>query len=374
MTPTSSASAPLRVGVVGLGWAGQQHIAAYAANPDVDLVAIAGLEDGPRAELAEQFDIPVAVADWQELFSGTPLDAVSVAVPTFLHAPIAIAALQRGIHVLSEKPIARSAAEAAEMVSAARASGRVLQVAFNHRQRGDVRALAAEAASGALGRIYHVRASWLRRSGIPALGSWFTSRELAGGGPLVDIGVHMIDAVLDLMGEPRVLSASAVTHAEFGPRGLGGPDAATGGKQFTGSAFDVEDFATVLLRLEGGASVALDTSWASYRPEGDEFGFVVYGTEGGAELRVVDYAPATDVPLYAGTTDAVADRVLPGGEPAGHQGVVDEFIRTIRTPELWAASDGSQAARRAAIIDACYRSAAEGREVAVEDVEAEVAR
>ncbi|MCK6067640.1 MULTISPECIES: Gfo/Idh/MocA family protein [Microbacterium] len=374
MTPTSSASTPLRVGVVGLGWAGQQHIAAYAANPDVDLVAIAGLEDGPRAELAEQFGIPVAVADWQELFSSTPLDAVSVAVPTFLHAPIAIAALQRGIHVLSEKPIARSAAEAAEMVAAARTSGRVLQVAFNHRQRGDVRALAAEAASGALGRIYHVRASWLRRSGIPALGSWFTSRELAGGGPLVDIGVHMIDAVLDLMGEPRVLSASAVTHAEFGPRGLGGPDAATGGKQFTGSAFDVEDFATVLLRLEGGASVALDTSWASYRPEGDEFGFVVYGTEGGAELRVVDYAPATDVPLYAGTTDAVADRVLPGGEPAGHQGVVDEFIRTIRTPALWAASDGSQAARRAAIIDACYRSAAEGREVAVEDVEAEVAR
>ncbi|KAA9151791.1 Gfo/Idh/MocA family oxidoreductase [Microbacterium lushaniae] len=374
MTPTSSASAPLRVGVVGLGWAGQQHIAAYAANPDVDLVAIAGLEDAPRAELAEQFGIPVAVADWQELFSSTPLDAVSVAVPTFLHAPIAIAALQRGIHVLSEKPIARSAAEAAEMVSAARAAGRVLQVAFNHRQRGDVRALAAEVASGALGRIYHVRASWLRRSGIPALGSWFTSRELAGGGPLVDIGVHMIDAVLDLMGEPRVLSASAVTHAEFGPRGLGGPDAATGGKQFTGSAFDVEDFATVLLRVEGGASVALDTSWASYRPEGDEFGFVVYGTEGGAELRVVDYAPATDVPLYAGTTEAVADRVLPGGAPAGHQGVVDEFVRTIRTPALWAASDGSIAARRAAIIDACYRSAAEGREVAVEDVETEVAR
>ncbi|QEW03739.1 Gfo/Idh/MocA family protein [Microbacterium lushaniae] len=374
MTPTSSASAPLRVAVVGLGWAGQQHIAAYAANPDVDLVAIAGLEDAPRAELAEKFGIPVAVADWQELFSSTPLDAVSVAVPTFLHAPIAIAALQRGIHVLSEKPIARSAAEAAEMVSAARTAGRVLQVAFNHRQRGDVRALAAEVASGALGRIYHVRASWLRRSGIPALGSWFTSRELAGGGPLVDIGVHMIDAVLDLMGEPRVLSASAVTHAEFGPRGLGGPDAATGGKQFTGSAFDVEDFATVLLRLEGGASVALDTSWASYRPEGDEFGFVVYGTEGGAELRVVDYAPATDVPLYAGTTEAVADRVLPGGVPAGHQGVVDEFVRTIRTPALWAASDGSIAARRAAIIDACYRSAAEGREVAVEDVEAEVAR
>jgi predicted dehydrogenase len=372
-SPRSSA-APLRVGVIGLGWAGQQHIAAYAAHPDVELVGIAGLEEAARQELAEQFDIPVAVAEWQELLESTPLDAVSVAVPTFLHAPIAIAALQRGIHVLSEKPIARTGAEAAEMVAAARAAGRVLQVAFNHRQRGDVRALAAEIDSGALGRIYHVRAAWLRRSGIPALGSWFTSRELAGGGPLADIGVHMIDAVLDLMGEPRVLSASAVVHAEFGPRGLGGPDAATGGKQFTGSAFDVEDFATVLLRLEGGGSVALDTSWASYRPEGDEFGFTVYGTEGGAELRVVDYAPATDVALFAGHADAVADRVLPGGEPAGHQGVVDAFVRTVRTPESWPAHDGSIAARRAAIIDACYQSAAEGREVPVAQLETEVVR
>jgi predicted dehydrogenase len=360
---------PLRVGVVGLGWAGQQHIAAYTAHPDVELVGIAGLEEDARRELAEQFDVEVAVADWRELLDSTPLDAISVAVPTFLHAPIAVAALERGIHVLSEKPIARSAPEAAEMVSAARSAGRVLQVAFNHRLRGDVRALASEISSGALGRIYHVRAAWLRRSGIPTLGSWFTSKELAGGGPLVDIGVHMIDSVLDLMGEPRVLSASAVVHSEFGPRGLGGPDAAVGGKQFTGSAFDVEDFATVLLRLEGGASITLDTSWASYRPSGDEFGFTVYGTEGGAELRVVDYAPATDVALYAGTADAVADRVLPGGDPAGHQGVVDEFIRTVRSPDEWAASDGSIAARRAAIIDACYLSAEEGREVAVEQIE-----
>lgn len=374
MTPRTSPAAPLRVGVVGLGWAGQQHIAAYASRDDVDLVGIAGLEDEARRELAAQFDVPVAVAEWQELLDTTPLDAVSVAVPTFLHAPIAIAALERGIHVLSEKPIARTADEAGRMVAAARAAGRVLEVAFNHRRRGDVRALAERAAAGELGRIYHVRASWLRRSGIPALGSWFTSRELAGGGPLVDIGVHMLDAVLDLMGEPRVLSASAVVHAEFGPRGLGGPDAAAGGKQFTGSTFDVEDFATVLLRVEGGASIALDTSWASYRPSGDEFGFVVYGTEGGAEVRVVDYAPTTDVSLYAGTADAVADRMLPGGEPARHQGVIDDFVRTVRTPAQWAEHDGSIAARRAAIIDACYRSAAEGREVPVEPVDAGVMR
>ncbi len=373
MTP-ASALRPLRAGVIGLGWAGQQHIAAYAAHPDVDLVGIAGLEEGPRKELAAQFSVTVAVAEWRELLERADLDVVSVAVPTFLHAPIAIAALERGIHVLSEKPIARTAAEAGDMVAAARTAGRVLQVAFNHRRRGDVRALAEEVRAGKLGRIYHVRASWLRRSGIPALGSWFTSRELAGGGPLADIGVHMIDAVLDMIGEPEVLSATAIVHAEFGPRGLGGPDAATGGKQAADVSFDVEDFATVLLRLADGGSIALDTSWASYRPEGDEFGFILYGTEGGAEVRVVDYAPTTDVALYAGSADAVSDRVLPGGEPAGHRGVVDDFVQTVRTPAAWAASDGSIAARRAAIIDACYRSAAEGREVPLAEIQAEVAR
>ena len=373
-TSTTQPRTRLRAGVIGLGWAGQQHIAAYAAHPDVDLVGIAGLETEARAELTETFSVPTAVADWRELLDSTELDVVSVAVPTFLHAPIAVAALERGIHVLSEKPIARSADEASAMVSAARAHGRVLQVAFNHRRRGDVRALSEEVFSGALGRIYHVRASWLRRSGIPALGSWFTNRDLSGGGPLADIGVHMIDSVLYLMGEPRVVSATAIVHSEFGPRGLGGPDAATGGKQATEAEFDVEDFATVLLRVEGGASIALDTSWASYRPEGDEFGFILYGTEGGAELRVVDYAPTTDVALYSGAAEAVADRVLPGGEPAGHQGVVDEFVATVQDPSAWAASDGAEGARRAAIIDACYRSAAEGREVAVEPILEESSR
>ncbi|HIZ38072.1 MAG TPA: Gfo/Idh/MocA family oxidoreductase, partial [Candidatus Ruania gallistercoris] len=103
---------PLRVGVVGLGWAGQQHMQRYAARPDVQLVGIAGLEEDQRAELAQRYQVPLAVADWQELIERGELDAVSVAVPTFLHAPVAIAALEAGAHVLTEKPMARTSAEA----------------------------------------------------------------------------------------------------------------------------------------------------------------------------------------------------------------------------------------------------------------------
>jgi predicted dehydrogenase len=108
---------PIRVGVVGVGWAGQQHLAAYGAHPGARVVALAGLEDDVRARLAAEHGVEHSVARWEDLLELDGIDAVSVAVPTFLHAPIAVAALERGLHVLSEKPVARSGAEAAEMVA-----------------------------------------------------------------------------------------------------------------------------------------------------------------------------------------------------------------------------------------------------------------
>ena len=148
----------LRVGVVGLGWAGQQHLAAYDAHPDSTVVALAGLEDRPRAKLAARYGIEHAVAEWKDLLAVEGLDAVSVCVPTFLHAPIAIAALKRGIHVLSEKPIALDGAEAQRMVRAARKADRVLDVAFNHRQRSDIQNHKALIDEGWLDRHYYDKA------------------------------------------------------------------------------------------------------------------------------------------------------------------------------------------------------------------------
>src|SRR3954449_1856041 len=134
--PVSGNHSDLRVGVIGLGWAGQRHLEAYDALPGANVVALAGLEEPEREALAARFGIERQVTRWEDLLELDDLDAVSVAVPTFLHAPIAIAALERGLHVLCEKPIARTVEEATAMVDAARTSERVLDVAFNHRQRG----------------------------------------------------------------------------------------------------------------------------------------------------------------------------------------------------------------------------------------------
>ncbi|MGO4298982.1 Gfo/Idh/MocA family protein [Leifsonia sp. RAF41] len=351
---------PLRAGVVGLGWAGQQHMAAYDALPGVELVAIAGMEDGPRADLGEQYGIDRLHRDWKDLVAEGDLDVVSVAVPTFLHAPIAVGALDAGIHVLSEKPIARTAAEAQTMVDAAHRAGRVLEVAFNHRRRGDIEALKAAVESGQIGRPYHARAIWLRRAGIPALGSWFTNREMAGGGPLIDIGVHVLDYALHLFGEPRVEAVSAVTHAELGVRGRGG---ATASKQHVGSDYEVEDLASLLLRLEGGGSIVIETSWAAYRPAGDEFGITLYGTEGGADLRVVDYAPSGELTIFTGDGEQSEDITVTADPGRGHLAVVETFLEHVADPANWSNWDGSLALDRARVIDAAYESARIGAEV-----------
>ena len=211
----------LHAGVIGLGWAGQQHLAGYAEAADVDLVALAGMEADALQQLGATYGIPDEhrYADWRDLIDHEQLDVLSIATPTTLHAPIAVAALDAGVHVLSEKPMAEDADTARLMVEAAERNDRVLDVSFNHRRRGHVQVLKKMIDAGLLGKIYYAKAGWLRREGIPGLGSWFTRRATAGGGPLMDLGVHMLDIALYLLDEPRVRAVTAATYAEFGPRG-----------------------------------------------------------------------------------------------------------------------------------------------------------
>jgi predicted dehydrogenase len=354
----------LRVGVVGIGWAGQQHLMAYNGLDGVRIVALAGMEQDLRDSLQAEYSIPNAFADWKDMLEHGGLDAISVAVPTFLHAPIAIAALERGIHVLSEKPIARNAVEGQAMVDAARKAGRVLDVAFNHRRRGDIKALKGVIDDGGLGRPYYAKASWLRRSGIPTLGSWFTNPELAGGGPLADIGVHALDYALHLLGEPKVVAVSAATHSELGPQGRGGGSRYSA--QATSHAFEVEDFASAFLRLEGGGTLMIEASWATYRETDDLLDFTVYGTDGGAELKVqgAPFPPVGQLRVFTDKEGESADYVPPVLPGRAHDAVVEDFITAVRGGEqAWGEHDGSLALYRAQIIDACYLSAREQREV-----------
>ncbi len=349
---------PLRVGVIGLG-VGLAHLKAYASMPDVQIMGLAGIEDDRRAILGSQYNIPYLHRSYEELLAHDDIEAVSIAVPNALHAPISLAALKSGKHVLCEKPLARTGAEAEQIVQAAVEAKRVLQTVFNHRRRGDVEVLKRYVDAGGLGRLYHAKASWMRRRGIPSLGSWFTNKELAGGGPLIDLGVHMLDMALYLLGEPTALAVSAATYAELGPRGRGAENA---GKQQVGSTYEVEDLATAFIRLEGGGTLLLESSWATHGSAGDDYGVTLYGTEGGGEIKVKNYSWEDTLRIYTDVADVPAEIRPKVTKVDGHLAVVRDFVQTIQAGN-WSAHIGTEGLKRARIIDACYQSAQEGREV-----------
>jgi predicted dehydrogenase len=363
-----SSSNVLRAGVIGLGWAGQQHMAAYAEATGVDLVALAGKEPDPLTTLGEKYGVAADLrfADWQALLDHAQLDVVSIAAPTTLHRPIAIAALDRGLHVLSEKPIAENAPTARQMVEAAERNDRVLDIVFNHRRRGDVQALKKIIDARLLGDIYYAKAGWLRRQGIPGLGSWFTRRAVAGGGPLMDIGVHMLDMALHLLDEPQVRAATAATYAEFGPRGRGSSVEPTMRKSGVEEGlFDVEDLSTAFLRLDGGGTLLLESSWAQWIPK-DQCYVTVYGSDGGASIEWgAPSDPHRSMDIWTekeGIPALLEPHIPPDGR---HRACVLDFVKTVRAGD-YTNHRGHQALARALIVDACYASAQAGHEVALE--------
>jgi predicted dehydrogenase len=353
--------------VVGSG-IGAWHIEGYNAEPRTKVVAIAGLDTDRVVSLAKQHNIPNVVGDYKELLETVELDAVSIAVPNFLHVPIGLAAIKAGKHVLVEKPLARNAVEGQMLVDAAREAGVVLAIAFNRRARADMDVLRKYMADGGIGDVYYAKAFWMRRSGIPGLGTWFTSKELAGGGPLIDLGVHVLDMALWLMGNPNVVSVSAATYAKLGPQGKGN----YGGSRFSVSnenPYEVEDLATAFLRTDRGATLHLETSWAAYTGATDEFGIALMGDKGGAELYVKEYSEVGTLKLFSDAGGAPVDsmpRLTPKPRSAGHAEVIRRFADSILTGVPMSPS-GEEGLDRTRLIDAIYRSAEIGREVRLDE-------
>jgi predicted dehydrogenase len=178
----------------------------------------------------------------------------------------------------------------------------------------------------------------------------------------MDIGVHVLDYSLHVLGHPRVVAINASTYDLLGSAGFGSsPNSEKSGT--TGAkTFDVEDLATVFMRLEDGGTLLVEASWAAHRTAGDEFGITLYGTDGGAELIVRDYAPSGSLRIFTDEAGVAAETTLHPPPGAGHDAVVAHFVDKVRDGD-WARHDGSGPAELARLVDACYRSAAEQREV-----------
>jgi len=355
----------LRVGIIGCG-AGIFHLEGYETEPRAKVVALAGLDTDRCEALARRFDVPRIYSDYQELLADADIDAVSIAVPNFLHLPVARAAFEAGKHVLIEKPLARNAEDGVQIVEAAEQHNRILGISFQRRTRHDVQLLRQQVADGAFGHIYYSKAWWMRRSGIPGLGSWFTSKEGAGGGPLIDLGVHVLDMILYVLGNPRVTSVTASTYAEIGPQGKGGWPGRRSSQLSEAQQYEVEDLATAFMRFEDGGTLLLEASWASFTEMKDDFGIQIYGSQAGARIYSEEYAQLDTLDIYSGFGDTTMDsqpRLIATG---GHGGIIRDFVSAILNGEPMT-PDGREGLDRVRLIDAIYRSAELGHEVMLDE-------
>lgn len=280
----------MKVGIIGMGSIGNVHADAYAANAGAaQLTAICDIDKTKLESQGEKRGIPKAMrfADYKALLK-TDIKAVDVCVWNAWHKEIAIAALKAGKHVLLEKPVAMNAKEAAEIQAAAKKSGKTLQIGMVKRQQGDTMMAKKLVDEGVLGEIYHIRAVFIRNRGIPGLGGWFTTKSMSGGGPLIDCGVHWFDSALHVSGLWKPTAVSAKCYAKFGPR-MGNYKYISmwAGPPNLKGKFDVEDYATGLVRFGTKATMSFEVTWAANVEENSYLEFL--GDKGG--LKIFDGKP-----------------------------------------------------------------------------------
>lgn len=352
------------LGIIGAGAIGNIHADAARRNG----VRVAGAWD-VLPERAVECCKRVGghgTGDLAELLAMKEVTAVAIAVPNDRHAECAIAALEAGKHVLLEKPMALSVKQCDEILAAQQKAGTVLQVGFVCRGAPTAMVARRMVQEGRLGEVYHLKVSLYRRRGIPGLGGWFTQKQHSGGGALIDLGVHMIDLGLSLVGNPRVERASGQAWSQFGSpirdyvfeEMWAGPPRPDG-------VFDVDDGVTALLRLPRGVTMEVNITWAANIVPGSlSDGVRLWGTNGGAAFEVfgkeVRFAGTAngrlhDEAIAVATEDAMADM---WNEQYGL------FQRSIAAGRALERS-GHEGRAVQCVLEAIYRSSQQGREVEV---------
>jgi len=344
----------IKVGVIGTGM-GRMHIKAFSAMPGVTLAAVCDLNKEEASQLAEQYDVSRVFIDYEDLIAMEEIDAVSMAVPNFLHAEMAIAALEAGKHVLCEKPIAVNLKDANAMVAAADTAQRRLMINQSFRFHENTQILTHYAREGAFGDIYFARASWLRRKGFPAFnlppevamgrGVWFLQKDKAGGGALFDLGVHMLDLGWYLMGCPKPVAISGMTFLEVAKETL----------QERGLPTQVEELAVAQIRFENNAILHCSAAWDMHQPS--ERLLTLFGSQGGASLFPAEIYRGQDV------METVSLEVPIGGIRT--YSAYEHFIDCIQNPKQAMIASGQEATEVLRMIEAINQSAKTGREVAL---------
>lgn len=346
----------LKIGLIGTGGIARGcHIPGYKSIPDdCEIVWACDINQELAQKTADEHEIPKVTADYHDVLADPEVDAVSITTPNKYHHQPTIDALKAGKHVLCEKPLAMNADECRDMCRAAKDSGKILQVALQMRFTGAARFMKEYIDGGKMGDIYYARAQALRRRGVPAWGV-FIDREQQGGGPLIDIGVHILDFTLFLMGYPKPVSASGRAWDTLGKD----PALFNFWGDYDRGKFTVEDMAVGLIRFENGAVCVLESSFMANLAQ-DQTQTQLFGTKSGA---LISPYQENGITIYTENDRQLMD-LTPRNVPqvqSSHTAEVQAFVKAIQE-DLPSPVPGENGLILNAVFDALYRSSESGRE------------
>ncbi len=349
----------VRIGMIGAGNIANTHLDSYKKVADAEIVAICDIDPERLKETADKYGIENRYNSVEEMLAaGLELDAADVCVWNCNHASCAIKALDAGLNVLCEKPMAYNTEQAEAMLEAAKRNNKLLMIGFVMRFQSKTKIATDFINGGFLGDVYHTKAHYVRRHGNP--GGWFANKELSGGGPVIDLGVHVIDCTRYLMGSPKPVSVYAVAYDNIGKRDHLKTNVGWMPKNAKPTdPCTVEDFASAIIRYEDGSSTQLE---CSYSINGESKTYLqAFGTKAGMDL--------TDgVKLYGEYNDFLADFNI---KTANYKGEEDAFVAemthfvdcVLGKCECKATAEDGVAVMK--ILDAIYLSAETGHEVVI---------
>lgn len=347
----------LKIGIIGVGNISGMHIQAYQQNPNVELYAFCDINEAQLKKRAEEFGVSRTFTNKEDMLALPELDAVSVCTWNSAHAECTIAALEAGKHVLCEKPMATNAEDARRMKEAAEKNGKLLMIGFVRRFGNDCAVLQDFLNAGFFGDLYYAKATYLRRNGCP--GGWFGEKARSGGGPLIDLGVHVIDLVRYLMGNPKPVSVYGATYQKlFDRRDLKDKKEYVATSKTDHDIYDVEDLASAMIRFDNGATLAVEASF-SLNLKKDTGDIELFGTKAGAKL-------SPELEIFTETNGYMTNVTLEKPTALSFDGLfegeINHFVDCIQngTACQAPAEDGIQLMR---ILDAIYESARTGHEV-----------
>jgi predicted dehydrogenase len=343
----------LKVGVIGAGGISGCHFPGWKDSPHTEVIALADAFRPNLEKAGAEQGVDLLYDTGYDLIKNPDIDIVDICTPNAFHAPLAMAALKAGKHVICEKPLAPTPDDIRQMIAARDESGKLLMTAQHMRFEGSSIALKSEIDAGALGNIYHARAWMLRRAAVPVRPG-FIQKAQSGGGPCIDIGVHILDLTLWMMGHPKPVSVCGVTQDKLVHK----PGAFSIWGGLIPQSIDVEEFASAFVRFDNGATLILEVSWMLHHntPVEDKQMWL-YGDKGGSHW------PGNELMHTNNATTQMTNTQLTqaeGGEPHAKECVAfaDAVANGKPSP---VPAEHSLAVQT--ILDGLYRSAAEGREI-----------